>query len=298
VRAKAGGGQSSHDNKAGKAKSMGAQLRRYGEQALREDVAACLRLWSAHLQGCSRVLVAAPKTMRSDLFSVEDTSSSSGGAGRGALVLDKSDPRIVFVPFMVGRPTLEEARAVHDRCTAVHFHFLAEESDAQGKGAMLPDGPVTEKRTKQETPLPNSASVIDRQPPQQPHCAASRCIFEALQSGQEETVLQVLSELGQDPEQLFDLETSVVEGPESAAGVDGVDLAAVVSMVESLEGLSTALHLASAAGMVAVVTALLQRGASPLQGDVRGRTPYFLARDKDTRDAFRRYRGTEEGRDR
>ncbi|RYG67395.1 GNAT family N-acetyltransferase, partial [archaeon] len=37
VRAKAGGGQSSHDNKGGKAKSMGAQLRRYGERMLEQD---------------------------------------------------------------------------------------------------------------------------------------------------------------------------------------------------------------------------------------------------------------------
>ena len=38
-----------------------------------------------------------------------------------------------------------------------------------------------------------------------------------------------------------------------------------------------------------VVLRLLEAGASPAVGDVRGRFPYFLAKDKDTRDAFRRF---------
>ena len=47
VRAKAGGSQSAHDNQGRKAQSAGAQLRRYGEQALREDVRGVLHEWSA-----------------------------------------------------------------------------------------------------------------------------------------------------------------------------------------------------------------------------------------------------------
>ena len=47
VRAKAGGSQSAHDNQGRKAQSAGAQLRRYGEQALREDVRGVLHEWLA-----------------------------------------------------------------------------------------------------------------------------------------------------------------------------------------------------------------------------------------------------------
>ncbi|CAN0458525.1 unnamed protein product, partial [Hapterophycus canaliculatus] len=52
----------------------------------------------------------------------------------------------------------------------------------------------------------------------------------------------------------------------------------------------TPLHVAAAGGHVAVLGVLLERGASPLAEDVRGRVPYLLASNKETRDAFRRAR--------
>ncbi|CAN0587331.1 unnamed protein product, partial [Ectocarpus sp. 12 AP-2014] len=52
----------------------------------------------------------------------------------------------------------------------------------------------------------------------------------------------------------------------------------------------TPLHVAAAGGHVAVLGMLLERGASPLAEDVRGRVPYLLAPNKDIRDAFRRAR--------
>lgn len=44
ARRKQGGSQSLNDNAKGNAKSAGAQLRRYGEQSLREVSAFCLLL--------------------------------------------------------------------------------------------------------------------------------------------------------------------------------------------------------------------------------------------------------------
>ena len=68
VRAKAGGSQSSHDNKGMKAQSAGATMRRAGEQQLREDIAKLLCVWEQHIDLCSTILVSAPKVMRSYLF--------------------------------------------------------------------------------------------------------------------------------------------------------------------------------------------------------------------------------------
>ena len=63
VRAKAGGSQSAHDNQGRKAQSAGAQLRRYGEQALREDVRGVLHEWLAdHIY--ARSIITKPALMR------------------------------------------------------------------------------------------------------------------------------------------------------------------------------------------------------------------------------------------
>lgn len=50
IRAKRGGSQSSYDSGGRKAQSAGAALRRYGEQALREDVRALLKEWEGPLK--------------------------------------------------------------------------------------------------------------------------------------------------------------------------------------------------------------------------------------------------------
>jgi Bacteroidetes VLRF1 release factor len=93
VRAKAGGSQSSHDGQGKNAKSVGAMLRRYGEQALTEDVRAILKDWSAHIQSCSSVFISCPKTMRSVIF--------EEGLKDKDTPLKRTDPRIRLVPFMV-----------------------------------------------------------------------------------------------------------------------------------------------------------------------------------------------------
>lgn len=50
IRAKRGGSQSSYDSGGRKAQSAGAALRRYGEQALREDARALLKEWEGPLK--------------------------------------------------------------------------------------------------------------------------------------------------------------------------------------------------------------------------------------------------------
>lgn len=93
VRAKAGGSQSSHDGQGKNAKSVGAMLRRYGEQALTEDVRAILKDWNAHLQSCGLIFISCPKTMRSVLF--------EEGLKDKDTPLKRTDPRVRLVPFMV-----------------------------------------------------------------------------------------------------------------------------------------------------------------------------------------------------
>ncbi|OQR83283.1 hypothetical protein ACHHYP_14917, partial [Achlya hypogyna] len=94
TRRKQGGSQSAHDAAGGKAKSAGAQLRRYNEMALQQDISELLTLWKPQLQNCTRIFIGSAKTSRGLFF--EKTGLTS------------DDPRIRKVPFGTLRPTYDE----------------------------------------------------------------------------------------------------------------------------------------------------------------------------------------------
>ena len=311
VRAKAGGGQSSHDNKSGKAKSAGAMLRRYGEQALKEDIAACLALWSGHIQSCSLILISAPKTMRSSLFDTPEnpnSNNSSGGNGSGG-VLAKDDPRIAYVPFMVDRPTLDEAKMVHDRCTSVYFNRTDIAAVEASKEDAFFDTPVTSilKASSHSAPRTESNADASNQLALM-YSPISTRLFEAISSNDEAGALLVLEEAVAQGSSLEVFEQPLHSNTEADSGLTleenakrvahQVELHVVLDLVDGLTHLTTPLHAAAERGMSDLVTQLLTLGASPMPSDIRGRTSYFVAKDKETRDAFRRYRATPEGEDR
>lgn len=130
VRAKAGGSQSSHDGQGKKAKSMGAQLRRYGEQKLKDDVYDVLREWGSDglLDQCAYILVSVGRTLQHVLFRDSNSSSSASTSQEEyPYKLAKSDPRVVRgLGMMVDKPTLEECCRVFRLCTAVTFEKSSE----------------------------------------------------------------------------------------------------------------------------------------------------------------------------
>lgn len=338
VRAKAGGGQSSHDNKSGKAKSAGAMLRRYGEQALKEDIAACLALWSGHIQSCSLILISAPKTMRSSLFDTPENPSSShnsshsgssggstGGGNSNGGVLSKDDPRIAYVPFMVDRPTLDEAKMVHDRCTSVYFNRTDIMATDASKEDALFETPIT-SILKASVPMAPRAEPKAAETSSQlalMYSPISKSLFEAILNNDEAGALAVLEdavtqgnsfEVFEQPAvdakclnspakegNLITAESSTTTSTTTSAtrGIaHQMELNVILDLVDGLTHLTTPLHAASERGMSDLVAQLLSLGASPMLSDIRGRTSYFVAKDKETRDAFRRYRATPEGEDR
>ena len=129
VRAKAGGSQSSHDNKGGAAHSAGAAMRRAGELALQDEVTGLVRSWAETLEQCACVLVSAPKVMRSLLY---DGDKDTG-------LLCKDDPRVVSVPFMVPKVTMNAALEVFTKCTTV---FVAKTGGGSGSSPASTLGPT------------------------------------------------------------------------------------------------------------------------------------------------------------
>lgn len=316
VRAKAGGSQSSHDNKGGKAKSAGAMMRRAGEQALREEIKQLIRDWGAYLDTCSLVLVSVPKVMRSVLFDDHSDSSSSS-----TYPLQRDDPRVRSIPFMIDVPTFENVQKVHSICSSVIFSEV--ELDVKGDPAVtvgdsseLLSSSSLEQMLEQvgleasmalksipEVPAPPSA--IEAATEELEVLISSdqslRNLLAACRNGDHRAVKAMIKQHN----------SSVAIGPmdddsdEDEAADDQQHtlvtssdqpslrpLSEFIDLPESIDDWRTALHIASEKGHDAIVTLLLKAGANPSIRDVRGRSAYQLARDKDTRDAFRRYRGS------
>ncbi|KAJ3576473.1 hypothetical protein NP233_g406 [Leucocoprinus birnbaumii] len=95
TRKKQGGSQSVNDNAKGPAKSAGALLRRYGEQALRDDIRNLLLEWSEDIDACERIWIRASASNRRIFLDFE-----------GPIV--KGDIRLRTFPFPTRRPTQSE----------------------------------------------------------------------------------------------------------------------------------------------------------------------------------------------
>ncbi|KAJ7173785.1 hypothetical protein C8R46DRAFT_893275 [Mycena filopes] len=96
TRRKQGGSQGLNDNAKGNAKSAGAQLRRYGEQALRDDIRNLITDWAEELNDCERIWIRASGTNRKIFVDYE------------GCVIEKGDGRLRTFPFPTRRPTQSE----------------------------------------------------------------------------------------------------------------------------------------------------------------------------------------------
>lgn len=285
VRAKAGGGQSSHDNKGSKAKSMGAQLRRYGEKALKEDIQNILTLWQGYIQSSGLILIATTKRMRGILFDKDGSDTSNS-----IVLLKKDDPRIVSVPFVVDRPTLESAEMIRERALQVvissdDFHPAAEQLPSQPLKPAL-------KKEKLETVTPTPSiqpelkdDIVD--------CSISKDLIAACSELNDDVAKSKVKEI---VEKFQKGSTNITQDEDeeddsnTEAYCDGWKLSMVINLPASLQELETPLHIATAKNHVNTVTFLLLHGADPERVDARGRTSYFIAQTKEMRDAFRKVR--------
>ena len=268
VRAKAGGGQSSYDNQGRKAQSAGAMLRRYGEQALKEDVHNLIREWSQQLKCCSKILISVPKTMRSLLFE-EDSKNKSN-------LLQRDDPRIISIPFMVGKPTLEEISSIHSKCTKVYFRIRSIDNSNNNNDNNNEE--ITENiGNSSNYNKPKKITFEEPELPPLPECPISKELINACINCDEKLATSIIDKLIEDEETGVESEFTLNE---------------ILTIPDSVKELRTPLHIASEMGCSGLVYKLLAAGANPCHIDVRGRTAYFVAKDKAVRDSFRRYRGS------
>lgn len=319
VRAKAGGGQSSHDSKHGKAKSMGAQLRRYGEQMLQEDVERLLTAWVDYLAECSVILVAATKTMRSNLFEKEEATTAipSSGTNKKVQLLQKADPRVVFVPFAVDKPTLEAVQLIRQKSLSVIVTSQPESADPLIEKPLELKGESVEEisqplRSCDDAPVQQLNDLSEAEAVLLSNPRARR-ILTACEEASDETAFACLNEVAKElglelqalpkaePEESDSDDNSngdIEEGTLnqlsisrqlSSASVE--EVSDVLRLPNNLQDLSSPLHLACERNLLRTARLLFQLGANPEQLDARGRTAYFLSKSKEMRDLCRRMRG-------
>ncbi|KAK2590985.1 hypothetical protein QQS21_011321 [Conoideocrella luteorostrata] len=247
TRRKQGGSQSANDNAKGAAHSAGSTLRRYNEQALIDDVRALLHDWKALLD-------------TSELLFIRATGKTNRRTLFGPYedqVLKHNDTRLRGFPFSTRRATQNELMRSFIELTRLKIREI---------------NPVDEARESKPAPAtPKSASP--QQPPPKPKAKLSEA---------EETALLHTSQL-----QAF-IRRSKLPALLSYLTKNGITADFEFQPPEQNHHAPRPLHLAAAQNSAPLVLGLLTRAAAdPTVVNAEAKTPFELAGERGTRDAFR-----------
>jgi len=147
IRKKQGRAQSTQDGNR-RPNSIGSQLRRAGEQQLKEDVHNALRQWKSHIDRAALILISCPKVMRSTLFEI----------------LDKTDPRLINIPLDIGRPTIEATGIMYETLMTVFVGEAVEEVVPNSEYMdSIANKSIPDESNKQESP--RQPEVIPKKEP-------------------------------------------------------------------------------------------------------------------------------------
>ncbi|PKY06222.1 hypothetical protein P168DRAFT_288172 [Aspergillus campestris IBT 28561] len=248
TRRKQGGSQSASDASRGAAHSAGSSLRRYNEAALEKEVRDLLKDWRGEIDSAEKLFVRATgSTNRRILFGQYD-----------GQVLKQNDPRLRGFPFSTRRATQGELM----RC----FKELTRVQVSQVDQAALA---AAEAKQQGETSKPSTP----RPQPQKPKL-----------SKEEEAALLHTTQI-----QAL-IRRSKIPALMSYLSKNSIPSSFTFLPSDSQQNFRapTALHLASNLNAPSVVSALLLKAdADPTTANGEGKTPFELAGDRATRDAFR-----------
>ncbi|CAE6528003.1 unnamed protein product [Rhizoctonia solani] len=283
TRRKQGGSQSVNDNAKGPAKSAGAQLRRYGEQALREDIQGLLAEWSEDVRNSERIFFRASVSNRKMFWDWDNSP------------IKKGDERLRTFPFPTRRPTQAELMRCLIELTRVKTSHLSEDAlraleESQRASLPKPKAPIT------KTPVPDK-------PAKEKPVALSK--EEELVRDRWRRVIDMVVKGRIDPLKVFwEKNSDTITANTTIPGW---------AQAQETRGLSTLLQVASAAGQEAVTRWLLEdqradptipipSGAAaasslPTASDSESEAPrvagqvrkaYNIAGNRSTRNVFRR----------
>jgi hypothetical protein len=251
VRKGQGKAQSAQDGNR-RPKSIGSQLRRAGEQSLKEDIRTTIGDWKDFFQQAGLFLLSCPKTMKSTVFAPELDS-----------ILPRNDPRLRNIPFDVGRPTFEGACIVYEAIMTVLI------GESTQRSCEPSEDTADEPRQTEDPPKPTTLAREVSKDSVAPEVIPLTKLHETARDGNLPSLLDLLRDI---PDNLvnqpagYDFMTVLHFAAESTSKVDPVTSAACVSAL------------------------LIQGHADPTKVDARLRLPYFLASHEKTREAFRKAR--------
>lgn len=249
TRRKQGGSQSASDASRGAAHSAGSTLRRYNEAALEKDIRELLIDWRKMIDTAEVLFIRATgNTNRKILFDKHE-----------GQVLKQNDPRIRGFPFNTRRATQAELMRSFKELTRIKVSEIDEAALAAAAAAAK-----QKEEAKQPTPRPQ---------PQKPKL-----------SKEEEAALLHTSQI-----QAL-IRRSKVPALMSYFSTNSISSSFMFQPADSPQNFRCPMpiHLAANLNSPAVVSALLTRAqADPTVVNNEGRTPFELAGDRATRDAFR-----------
>ncbi|KAI1748649.1 hypothetical protein F4782DRAFT_347734 [Xylaria castorea] len=247
TRRKQGGSQSANDNAKGNAHSAGASIRRYNEQALTDEVRLLLQDWKGLLDTAELLFIRA-----------------TGATNRRTLfgpyegqVLRGNDPRIRGFPFSTRRATQNELMRSFIELTRLKVREI---------------NPAQTTKPAQES----STKTVPAKPSKP---AAAPKLTEEEESAQLHTTqLQAFIRRSKLPALLSYLKSNDLHPDFQFQPADS----------QQNHHAPTLLHLAASQNSAPLVSGLLLKaGADPTLQTNEGKTPFDLAGDRATRDAFR-----------
>lgn len=250
TRRKQGGAQSSNDSAKGAANSAGAQIRRYNEVALEQEIRALLAEWKDSINNAQLVFIRATgSSNRRILF----------GPYEGQ-ILRHNDTRNRTFPFSTRRATQAELMRSFVELTRVKVSEVDEVALAAAAAAAEAESAAS-KQTKAATPMSKPKPSREEEEA-------------ALHTSQ----IQALIRRSKAPALISYLTSHYL-----SANYDFHPPSA-----QANHHAPTPLHLASSINSPAVVQALLTKaGADPTYPNGEGKPAFDLSGDRATRDAFR-----------
>ncbi|OJJ95285.1 hypothetical protein ASPACDRAFT_127322 [Aspergillus aculeatus ATCC 16872] len=248
TRRKQGGSQSANDAAKGAAHSAGSSLRRYNEAALEKEIRELLSEWKQLIDEAELLFVRATgSTNRRILFEKYD-----------GQMLRQNDPRLRGFPFSTRRATQAELMRCFKELTRVKVSQVDEAALAAAAAK------AKEVASKPSTPRP-----------QQQRPKISKEEEEAILHT---TQIQALIRRSKIPALMAYLSKNSIPSSFTFRPSDS----------QQNFRCPTSLHLAANLNSSAMVLALLTKAdADPTTVNSEGRTPFELAGDRATRDAFR-----------
>jgi len=296
VRKGQGKAQSTQDANR-KAKSMGAQLRRAGEENLQEDIAETMQDWKSHIRSkVVLILLSCPKSMKKYLFDAINMNTIT----KEGDIISKNDRRIRRLPLDMGRPTFDNVCVAHQTMMTVQLRHWSPEmikvynsDDDNQQSKVTKDKPKQAEATKEET-IKEPETVFPLTP-----------LHEACQKGDLEAMEELLEDLQKEitlpDETILTVEKMIHRrvGPDfmtclhyaaaASSSPSALPQDSDTAAIQQQESVS----LVDADKAAACVTKLLvDAKADPCIVDARLRPPYFLASHDKVRDAFRMARAT------